>query len=188
MGGAYFVTICTSDRSHVFGEIHNEEIQLSEIGTTAQACWHEIPKHFPSIELGAFIVMPNHVHGSIILFDDSRRGVQLNAPFKINAPTKNHFSRISPKRNSLGLIVRTYKAAVTTRCLKQGYHDFRWQRSFFDHVIRNHAAHERISNYILTNPPRWELDIENARRSGHDDFDDWLDTFKKTNPKTLGVY
>ena len=64
---AYFVTICTKDRVHFFGEMVNREMQLSGIGAMAQTCWGEIPKHFPFVELGGFVVMPNHVHGIVII-------------------------------------------------------------------------------------------------------------------------
>jgi REP element-mobilizing transposase RayT len=65
--GAYFITICTQNRLHFFGTIQNQEMQLSEIGKFAEQYWYEIPNHFPFIELGNFVVMPNHVHGILII-------------------------------------------------------------------------------------------------------------------------
>jgi len=65
--GAYFITICTQNRHHFFGTIQNQEMQLSEIGKLAVQFWMEIPNHFPFIELGNFVVMPNHVHGILII-------------------------------------------------------------------------------------------------------------------------
>ena len=65
--GAYFITICTQNRIHYFGEIENREMQLSKIGKMAEKYWYEIPKHFPFVKLDAFIVMPNHIHGIIII-------------------------------------------------------------------------------------------------------------------------
>ena len=65
--GAYFITICTQNRHHFFGTIQNQEMQLSEIGKLAAQFWMEIPNHFPFIELGNFVVMPNHVHGILII-------------------------------------------------------------------------------------------------------------------------
>ena len=65
--GAYFITICTQNRHHFFGKIQNQEMQLSEIGKLAEQFWLEIPNHFPFVELGNFVVMPNHVHGILIM-------------------------------------------------------------------------------------------------------------------------
>ncbi len=64
---AYFVTICTQNREHFFGEIMDDKMQLSEMGKITEKYWHEIPQHFPFVKLGAFVVMPNHVHGIIII-------------------------------------------------------------------------------------------------------------------------
>ena len=68
--GAYFITICTQNRHHFFGYIQNQEMQLSKIGKLAEQFWHEIPNHFPMVELGNFVVMPNHIHLLIVLKDD----------------------------------------------------------------------------------------------------------------------
>ena len=73
--GAYFITICTQNREHYFGEIENGEMKLSPVGTIVDALWHEIKNHSKNIELGAFVVMPNHVHGILILNgDDTENG------------------------------------------------------------------------------------------------------------------
>jgi hypothetical protein len=65
--GAYFVTICTKDRQHFFGEIIHNKMILSEIGNLTNEYWYEIPEHFPFVKLGAFIAMPNHIHGIVII-------------------------------------------------------------------------------------------------------------------------
>ena len=64
--GAYFITICTQNREHYFGEISNGKMQLSHVGIIADILWHQIPYHSKNIELGAFVVMPNHIHGILI--------------------------------------------------------------------------------------------------------------------------
>ena len=69
--GAYFITICTQNRHHFFGQIQNQKMQLSEIGKLAEKFWCEIPNHFPIVQLGNFVVMPNHVHG-ILIIDNSQ--------------------------------------------------------------------------------------------------------------------
>lgn len=65
--GAYFITICTQNREHFFGEIVDGQMQLNELGQLAEKYWLEIPQHFPFIELGNFVVMPNHTHGILII-------------------------------------------------------------------------------------------------------------------------
>jgi hypothetical protein len=65
--GAYFITICTYNRVHYFGEIANQQMQLSRIGVIADILWYQIPRHTQNIELGSFVVMPNHIHGILIL-------------------------------------------------------------------------------------------------------------------------
>ena len=64
---AYFVTICTHNRQCFFGEISNGKMELSEMGKTATIYWMEIPDHFPFVNLGAFVVMPNHIHGIVVI-------------------------------------------------------------------------------------------------------------------------
>ena len=64
---AYFVTICTKNRAFWFGDVVNGRVELSAIGHIANSCWHEIPNHFPFVKLGAHIVMPNHIHGIVII-------------------------------------------------------------------------------------------------------------------------
>ena len=63
--GIYFITICTKDKSHWFGDVENGEMVLNNCGKIAKKCWSEIPNHFKKVELGEFVVMPNHIHGLI---------------------------------------------------------------------------------------------------------------------------
>jgi putative transposase len=90
--GAYFVTICVRDKKSILGHIRNGDVDLSPIGEIAHRCWNEIPNHFLYVELDAFIVMPNHLHGIIVLNSDCR-GVQLNAS---EMTTANYYESISP--------------------------------------------------------------------------------------------
>lgn len=81
--GAYFITSCTQNRRHYFGEIENNEMQLNTIGKLAHQYWEEIPQHFPHIELGNFIIMPNHVHGILIV----------NHPISASAFSRSYYPR-----------------------------------------------------------------------------------------------
>lgn len=148
--GAYFITICVANRAHDFGEIVNGEMNLSALGQSAQDCWNEIPAHFPFVELGAFVVMPNHVHGVVII----------NKPDN-NVETQDFASlprnKFGPQSQNLASIVRGYKIGVT-KFARQNNLPFAWQARYHDHVIRNVAEHERIHEYIHTNPQNWEED------------------------------
>jgi REP element-mobilizing transposase RayT len=179
--GAYFITICTQNRVHYFGEIENGQMRLSGMGVIADVLWHEIPHHSPLVKLGAFVVMPNPIHGILVLtepapvVDDgggdvdrdvaSRRDVACNVSTTTTGaattpPTtaKNEFmSNISPKSNSISAIVRSYKSAVTKHAHRLGF-DFAWQTRFHDHIIRNDESFENISHYIINNPANWQED------------------------------
>jgi REP element-mobilizing transposase RayT len=132
--------------------VEYEEMRLSSIGEIARKCWQEIPVHFQNIELDEFIIMPNHLHG-IIIINDSRRDVQLNVS-----------TRISPKKGTISVVIRTYKAVVTTLCHRSGYDDFRWQSRFYEHIIRSEKDLQKIRDYIINNPAKWSEDEENLHK------------------------
>ncbi len=171
--GAYFVTINTRERLLFF-----EDTPVRDI---AAECWLAISEHFPQVTLDEYVIMPNHVHGIIVITGegDPRRdvpgsvqskGVQLNAPTDIpaDAPTAddenkprdpdNHFSVMSPHRDTLAVIVRTFKAAVTTRCRREGFDEFGWQRNYYEHIIRDEQDLHHIRCYIRENPANWSED------------------------------
>ncbi len=179
----YFVTICTANRECYFGEIQNDKMILSEIGSKANEYWLEIPEHFPFVKLDVHVVMPNHVHGIIIIDkqDDGRNDIknderntgqndERNAGDNVgrnvgrNVETQNFASLPSPSKNKFGpqtqnlaSIIRGYKSGVT-KYARNNNIDFAWQSRFHDHIIRNHAEHQRIKNYIINNPKNWNED------------------------------
>lgn len=131
--GAYFITICTFEREHLFGQIHDGEMALSPMGDVVVACWAGIAEHFPTVEVGPHVVMPNHMHGIIVL----------------------------PDANTIpiGRVVGAFKAAVTRDINRQSQAaPFIWQRGYHDHIIRNEADWQRIVEYIANNPARWSED------------------------------
>ena len=160
--GAYFVTISTQGRLPFFED--------DTIRATAESCWVDLPHHFPMVELNKWVVMSNHVHGIIFIVG---RGVQLNAskyahtdaPTRLrNRDTSNLFSVMSPRRKTLAVVVRTYKAAVTTECRRAGYTQFGWQRNYFERIVRTEEELHRTRQYILDNPLQRELDENNQIR------------------------
>jgi putative transposase len=150
--GYYFITICAKDRNNYFGRVVDGIVELSGIGSVAQECWQNIPVHFPHVKLDEFIVMPNHVHGIIII----------NA--KHNVETQNFASlqnnKFGPQSKNLGSIIRGFKIGVRKWTTMNNI-DFQWQSGFYEHVIRNDAELNRIRQYIIENPAKWEFDSEN---------------------------
>jgi REP element-mobilizing transposase RayT len=166
--GAYFVTIVTWHRDMLFGEIANDEMRLNTLGNIADECWRAIPDHFPNVELGAFVVMPNHVHGILVIQNGvdafastfNRRGTIYRAPTE-------EFQK--PVPGSIPTIVRTYKAAVTRRIGREYNSAGIWQRNYYEHVIRNHEEWDRIHRYIQSNPSQWAEDDENPNVTANKD-------------------
>ena len=153
---SYFITICTQDRQHYFGEIENQRMKLSAIGAIADVLWFELPHRNSIIELGEYVIMPDHLHGILILKDLPLKTT--NHQKKTNQDEKNQkMAAISPKANSVSTIIRSYKSAVSKH-LNRLNMEFKWQSRFHDHIIRDKAAFERISNYIRSNPENWECD------------------------------
>jgi len=162
--GLYFITICVQNKACLFGNIVNNEMILNEYGQIAHAEWIKTAKIRPYVELGEFIVMPNHLHGIICL---SGRGV-LHTP-KINAPETNATKTCvqnegvcnTPLRSSsqtIGAILRGYKSAVTKQLGLFNFNQKFWQRNYYEHIIRNEQSHQRIADYIINNPAKWTED------------------------------
>ena len=166
----YFVTICTKNREHYFGEIVDGEMHFSEIGKIAQQFWREIPDHFPFVILDAFVIMPNHVHGIIVInkTDDGRNigggngcgnvvETQNFASLRQNRKQLRPKNKFGPQSQNLASIVRGYKTGVKKHAT-MNIIDFEWQFRFNDHIIRDNQSFDRIQNYINTNIKNWKND------------------------------
>ncbi len=153
---AYFVTICTKDRKHFFGDVVNGVMKLSHVGIIADLLWNEIKNHANHIGLDEYVVMPNHVHGILILNGNRVETTHaLSLPPVPEPPTKSRFQ--NQGKNTLSSIVGSYKSAVTRHAHRLGF-EFEWQSRFHDHVIRNEEEYHRIANYISLNPKKWNED------------------------------
>jgi len=146
--GAYFVTICAHNQRGLFGNIVNGEMKLSSIGKIVQREWNKTPARFPNVELDAFIIMPNHIHGilivgaTLVVAHDNRAGTR-------PAPT-------------LGKIVGSFKSRCVRKCIQNRLNvDKLWQRNYYEHIIRDEKDLNKIREYIINNPITWELDDEN---------------------------
>ena len=172
--GAYFVTIVTYHHACLFGKIQNDEMQLTNLGQIVEEYWRDISEHFPNVELGTFLVMPNHIHGIIILHADAirdlvstpeilnnhaRRGV-VSTPI-ITVPQGDETSPL--QRPTLGQVVAYFKYQSTKQIntILDSAGTPVWQRSYYEHIICNYIEHERIHLYIESNPVNWMDDDEN---------------------------
>jgi len=155
--GAYFITICTEKRICLFGNIIYGKMVLNEYGKIAQQCWLNIPLHYQNVELNEFVVMPNHIHGIIIINDtvgaihelpqqktpQQRRLMTL--PKIIGRFKMNSAKQLNQLRQTSGLSV--------------------WQRNYYEHIIRNEFEFNKIREYIINNPLKWELDKHHSNNN-----------------------
>jgi REP element-mobilizing transposase RayT len=150
--GMYFVTIVTQGRACLFGEIADGTMRLNRYGDIVQKWWEAIPEHFPTVGTGAFVVMPNHVHGIIVIADD-RRGT-------VPVPQVRGEVRGEMTSPLLGQIVAyfKYQSSKEINAINGGTVTRLWQRNFYDHIIRNQQDLELTWLYIESNPARWEKD------------------------------
>jgi putative transposase len=160
--GGYFVTIVTLGREYLFGEISGGEMRINAMGRIVEECWHAIPDHFPNADIDVFVVMPNHLHGIVIIHEIIGRGT---SPIVVGA---RHASPLLPATgtppSSLGAIIGSFKSSVTRRAGRELNSANPWQRNYFEHIIRGQRDYERIADYIATNPVNWNDDGENPNR------------------------
>lgn len=182
--GAYFVTIVAWRREMLFGEIADGEMWLNRNGHIVRDAWFDLKNHYRHVELGAFVIMPNHAHGIIVLTDDvgeslNSRGGSLMLggvilPDESNAgadhvptnQTRPYYVKSKP-RHGLPEIVRAFKSFSARRINRLRRTDGIpvWQRNYYEHIIRDEREMDNITKYIETNPLRWNDDDENPNRS-----------------------
>ena len=152
--GAYFITICTAQREHYFGNIENGVMHYSELGEIAVQEWIKSAALRPDMQLDmdCFQVMPNHIHGIVVIGVDCRDGVDCKDAM--------HGVSTGPQQKNLASIVRGFKSAVTMQARKLNI-PFDWQARYHDRVIRDDEEFRRIAAYIEQNPDNWEKDEMN---------------------------
>ncbi len=175
--GAYFVTVCTHNRQCLFGGIVNREMRLNDAGQVVQQCWDNIPTHFPHVELDEFVVMPNHVHGIVMIMDighvvgsdvGATAGAMVRAknfsplqpsiPLHPQSPLPKTAPRPCGTSKTLGSIVRGFKIGVTKWMRNHTVIRDVWQRNYWEHIVRNEQELNRIREYMRNNPAQWETD------------------------------
>ena len=160
--GAYFVTIVTQAQKKLFGQIVDGEMVLNDIGKMVSDIWIAIPEHFPNVESGVFVVMPNHFHGIISIKAGETQGINVGARHAVpqNAGATEGFGK--PVLCSLPTIIRSFKSATTRafHVISGHSEEHLWQQSYYEHVIRNERDYRAIFDYIEANPMNWEKDEE----------------------------
>ena len=145
----YYVTICTQNHRELFGEIVDGKMVLNEYGEIADKYWREIPNHFSDIRLDEYIIMPNHIHGIIIIEDpsDVRNG---------------HAHSIHRQHQKLPIVIGSFKSSISRTINKmQNDFKFQWLKSYYDHIIRNEKSLYEIRRYIRDNLLKWDIDKNN---------------------------
>ncbi len=171
--GIYFITIKTKNNVNYFGEIKDFIMIQNELGKIAEKYWLEIPKHFSNVKTDDFIIMPNHIHGILIIENNntnnlensndlikniliSEKDVALQRLYSSNE-TENFYSKISPKPKSLSTIIRSYKS-ICTKTINSFQSDiyFSWHSRFYERIIRDEIEFENVKKYIINNPKNQE--------------------------------
>ena len=147
--GAYYVTGCTQNRECLFGNVRDGKMELNEYGKIVKQEWYKTGEIRKNIELDEFIVMPNHIYGIIIIAGTC------------NVPQRNRNEKFgSSVSNSIPTIIKLFKS-TTTKQINQRRNTTKksiWQRGFYEHVIRNEEDLNRIRQYVIYNPMKWEED------------------------------
>jgi len=159
--GAYFITLCTRDRACLFGEVVDGEMRWNDIGRMVKTIWDELPNHDDRIGLDAFVVMPNHVHGIIVITHPI-------AP-RPNITDSGVIRGAMNRAPTVGEIVRAFKSRVTITIHRQrdAMGTPVWQRNYYEHIIRDEPSLNRIREYIVNNPTQWLMDRENPVSGTH---------------------
>ena len=168
--GAYFITIVTQGHSLLFGDIVDDDLHLNDAGEMVQRCWEEMPNRFPSITMDQFVVMPNHIHGIVVIHQPAAdAGPPLPQP-AVGAPLVGAQAtpRVAPA--PLGNVIGAFKSLTTLEYSRgvdskawPAFDRRLWQRNYYEHIIRNERELEDIREYIWNNPLAWDMDSENPK-------------------------
>lgn len=187
--GIYFITICTHNRVPYFGTIEDHVMHCHVLGELAKQYWLDIPHHFDFVELGNFVVMPNHVHGILIINKKHETENDGTTPLINNVPSDHDvdaqlinnvsldndvetrlIASLPPRvrggitgdknpmlHDNISKIIRWYKGRCSFE-IRKHQADFQWQARFYDRIVRDAEAYERVHWYIEHNPRNWKED------------------------------
>jgi len=161
--GSYFVTISTFHRACLFGEVRHRRMVLSDAGRIAAGAWRAIPDHFPGVRLDAWVIMPNHVHGIILLPETHQPPITIALaawraahPFSKARP-RPYKSAVAPVRGSLSVVIGSFKSATTRQVnLARQTPAPVWHSSYYERIIGNPRMLAFVRRYIQANPWHWK--------------------------------
>lgn len=169
-GGIYFITICTCDKRHYFGEIIDGEMKRTILGEILERNITDISTHFKDVEIPLFVVMPNHFHAIVCINSVGSRPVatasnvgRLNQTARLAVATGRDPTMVTHHNSRLAVVVGSIKAHVT-RYAVRNHLPFKWQPRFHDHIIRDSHDGNKISEYITNNIARWDIDRFNDKK------------------------
>jgi putative transposase len=159
--GLYFVTVCVQKKELLFGDIADGGVVLGRTGQEVRRIWESLLQRFGSVALDAFVVMPNHIHGTIEI---------VGAPL---APPGSYRQADPESQPTLGAIVRTFRStsAISVNGLLNRSERGVWQRNYYEHIVRDQDELAKIREYIAENPLWWAQDRENPERQGSSDME-----------------
>jgi len=155
--GYYFVTICTKHREEYFGGIINNRVVLNEYGNIVNKYWHEIPKHFNNVLLDIYQIMPNHIHGILIIKHNNNSIVGNRHACSLQKKSIRRQNELLPN------VINLFKSSSSKFIHQTGFNSFQWQKSFYDHIIHHERSLNNIREYIKNNPYKWDDDEENPK-------------------------
>ncbi len=160
--GAYFITICIKTREYIFGKIISNKMQLNDAGRMIDVQWNALPNQFSHLKLDEYVIMPNHVHGIIIVGDQNNIG---STPTRADTRQGRHKTYPYNTKTNLGAIVGTFKSITTRKYIKginesdwPTFEKRLWQKNYYENIIRDEKSLGIIREYIINNPSEWETD------------------------------
>lgn len=172
--GAYFVTICTNNLEDYFGKVIHEEMVLNRPGKMIEEWWKKLERKYEEVILDEFIVMPNHLHGILMIVRDILVGTDPRVRPKNKGKPVGADPRVRPaNKSTLSDFIKWFKTMTTNHYIRnvkvENWKPFDkklWQRSFYDRIIRNEKELNNIREYIMNNPLKWEWEKGNVSNIG----------------------
>ena len=166
--GAYFVTLCALKKQCIFGKVQGADVELSQFGEMVRACWLWLGKHYDCVFLDEWILMPNHLHGIIVIQELNENGAGRQVPRypgdSVRSDAFRGGSRTAPttRGKPLGSLIGAFKTVSTRRVneLRGTPSAVLWPRNYYDHIVRNDVELGQIRQYVRTNPLMWHGDPE----------------------------
>ena len=155
--GAYFVTLVSHRRSCLFGSLESEQLTPSDMGRIVEEEWNATQYIRREIELGSYVLMPNHLH-ALVVIKTKASGLERQTAERVDGKSAS-----GPRRRSLSALIGGFKGVTTKRCRANGllaHNSSLWQRGFYEHIVRNDVDWNAIGQYIAHNPSRWLEDRE----------------------------